>query len=181
MEATGNAPTLVSGPALRHDVRVLLQHEIHYDASPDEVFEMLADPEFRTAVCEAQQVVSQDVTIERQGDGFRLVCDQVQRTAGLPSFAKKFAGDTTRAIQREDWADSSGGDLEIDTPGKPSHLSGTITLEPTDTGTVETVELEVKVKVPLIGGKLEGLLVDVVTAALKVENRVGVAWLAGER
>ncbi len=157
------------------------RHELSYDAPPDEVFAMLADPAFREAVTTAQDVVSAEVSLTREGDGFSLAVDQVQRTEGLPSFAKKFAGETTRAVQRELWLDASSGSLEIEAPGKPTSMTGTITLEPEGAGTREVVELEIKVKVPLLGGKLEGLLADQVRTGMDVERGVGVDWLNGER
>ena len=157
------------------------RHELSYDAPPDQVFAMLADPAFREKVCAAMEVVSAEVSLEPSGDGFTLVCDQVQRTTGLPSFAKKFAGDTTRAVQREIWPDATGGTLEIETPGKPTSMKGTIRLEPAGPGTTEVVELLIRAKVPLIGGKLEGLMAEQVTAGMDTEHAVGVAWLNGER
>ena len=155
-------------------------HELSYDAPPAEVYAMLADPAFRERVSLAREVVSFDVTLTPTGSGFRLVNDQVQPTAGLPSFAKKFAGETTKAIQREEWDDHSSGTLTIETPGKPTSMTGTITLSPSGEGTVERVELEIKVKVPLIGGKLESLMADQVRQGMDVEHQVGEAWLRGE-
>jgi hypothetical protein len=35
--------------------------------------------------------------------------------------------------------------------------------------------------VPLIGGKLEGLLADLFKSGMNKEHTAGVAWLAGER
>lgn len=157
------------------------RHELTYDSPPEKVFAMLADPAFREAVSEAQGVVSHDVEITRQGAGFTLVNDQVQRTEGFPSFAKKFAGETTRAVQREEWTDRSGGSLAIEAPGKPSDIRGSIALEPAGAGTTEVVTLSVRVKVPLIGGKLEGLLADQIRTGIDVEHEVGRRWLAGDR
>lgn len=157
------------------------RHEMPYDAPPAEVFEMLADPAFRERVSDALDVVSAEVTLERDGDGFTLTNNQVQRTEGLPSFARKFAGDTTRAIQVEEWPDPRGGTLRIDAPGKPSRISGTIRLEPAGTGTTEVVELDITVKVPLIGGRLEGLLEEQVRRGMDLEHGVGRAWLEGDR
>ena len=155
------------------------RHELAYDAPPAAVFEMLADPEFRQAACAAQDVISAEVTLEREGNGFTLSVDQEQRTDDLPSFARTFAGASTRAIQREQWADTTGGTLQIDTPGKPSTLKGTITLRPEGSGTVEIVELEIKVKVPLIADKLEKLLAEKVAAGMDAEHGVGIDYLAG--
>ncbi len=157
------------------------RHELSYDASPDQVFEMLADPEFREKVCAAQDVISADVELTRSGGGFSLSIDQQQRTDDLPGFARTFAGDSTRAIQREEWADTTGATLKIEAPGKPSEISGTITLRPEGSQTVEIVELEVKVKVPLIGGKLEKLLAEKIRGGMDTEHSVGTAWLGGDR
>ena len=38
-----------------------------------------------------------------------------------------------------------------------------------------------KVSLPLVGGKLEQLIADVLGSALRNEQRVGRAWLAGDR
>ena len=161
--------------------RMRFRHELAYDATPAEVFEMLADPAFRERVSAALDVVSAEVTLERSGEGFSFTNDQVQRTAGLPSFAKKFAGDTTRAVQVEEWADAAGGTLRIDTPGKPASCAGTIRLEASGSGTTEVVELEIRMKVPLVGGKLEALMAEQVRNGMDVEHSVGEAWLRGER
>ena len=155
------------------------RHELSYDASPVDVFEMLADPAFREKVGEALGVVSADIVLERNGDGFTLTNDQVQRTEGLPSFAKKFAGDTTRVIQTEEWSSPTAGTLRIDAPGKPTSMAGTIELVPDGAGTVEVVELEIKAKVPLVGGKLESLMAAQVRDGMDTEREVGRAWLEG--
>jgi len=157
------------------------RHELSYDASPDQVFEMLADPAFREAACAAQDVISAEVMVERSGGGFTLTVDQLQKTDDLPAFARTFAGDSTRAIQREEWADTTGGTVAIDAPGKPSSIAGTITLRPEGSATVEIVELDVRIKVPLVGAKLEKLLADKVRAGMDAEHGVGVAWLKGNR
>jgi hypothetical protein len=153
------------------------RHELSYDAPPDQVFAMLADPEFRRRSCEAMEVISADVELERSAEGFTLVIDQLQNTKDLPSFARAFAGESTQAIQRETWSSSSAGDLVIESPGKPTSAKGTIRLEPDGAGTREVVELEIKVKVPLVGGKLEKLMAEKVAAGMDVEHGVGVAWL----
>jgi len=153
------------------------RHELSYDAPPDRVFAMLADPEFRKAACAAMEVISADVQLERDGEGFTLVVDQQQNTKDLPGFARTFAGESTQAIQREVWAGATTGDLSIESPGKPASASGTIRLEQDGSGTREVVELEIKVKVPLIGGKLEKLMAEKVAAGMDVERTVGVAWL----
>ncbi len=154
---------------------------LSYDHPPGAVFAMLADPAFREQVCVAQDVVSHDVRLTATAAGFELVMEQVQNTAGLPAIAKKITGDTTRAVVTESWSDPSGGTMTIEAPGKPTKASGTIALTAAGSGTEELVELDVKVKVPLIGGKLEQLMVDTIRAGYEIEQNVGTAWLAGDR
>lgn len=155
--------------------------ELAYEADPDEVFAMLSDPQFREKVARAQEVVSVDVRLTPSSGGFSMVSDQVQNTTDLPAIAKKFAGDTTQAVITEEWSVPTTGSVVITAPGKPTKAEGTITLAPGLTGTTEVVELEIKVKVPLIGGKLEQLMADNIESGYDIEHRVGQAWLAGER
>lgn len=152
-----------------------------YDASPADVFAMLSDETFRTKVCDAQEVVSHTVAITTTGDGFSLVMNQKQNTKDLPAIAKKIAGDTTDAVIKEDWKGSTGGSMSITTPGKPTSATGTIRLEADGAGTNEVVELEVKVKVPLIGGKLEALMAEQIESGFDVEYAVATAWLGGDQ
>lgn len=160
---------------------MLMHKELHYAAGPEAVFEMLADPAFRERVCEEQRVISHDVRIERSGDGFTLVNDEMQRTEGLPAIAKKFTGDTTHVIHRETWTVPTAGEMTIETPGKPGHVSGTVTLEPRGDATAQVVRLDATIRIPLIGGKLEALLVHTIERYYDIEHEVGVAWLEGER
>jgi hypothetical protein len=155
--------------------------ELEYDASPAEVYAMLSDPAFREAVCEAGDSVRHEVTITSAGDGMTVAVDQVQPAAGIPSFARKIVGDEIEILQREEWSSSTDAALDVSIPHKPGHLKGTITLREIGTGTVETVDAEIKVHIPMLGGKLEKLIADLLSSALRSEHRVGKGWLAGDR
>ena len=158
-----------------------LRHEISYDAPLADVFAMLADPDFRQASADAMGVISADVTITPNGEGISVHIDQVQPTEGVPGFAKKFAGETTRAVQTEEW----GSPPAAPSPSRPraSRPRSRARSRCAESGgrTTETLDAEVKVKVPLIGGKLESLMADLVTAGMDKEQVAGEAWLRGER
>lgn len=155
--------------------------ELEYDASPAEVYAMLCDPAFREAVCEAGDSIRHEVTITPDGDGMSVSVDQVQPAAGIPSFARKIVGDEIEILQREEWSSATDAALEVSIPHKPGHLKGTITLRESGTGTVETVDAEIKVHIPMLGGKLEKLIADLLGSALRSEHGVGKSWLAGDR
>lgn len=153
-------------------------HELTYDAPLTEVATMLADPAFRKEVCDYQRVLSSDVTVEETGAGTRVRIDQVQTARGIPSFAQKFVGDEIHIVQTETWHTAERGDIEVTFPGKPGEMRGTARLEESGGTTTETVDLTVKVAIPLLGGKLEGLIGDLLVKALEAENTVGNTWLA---
>jgi hypothetical protein len=154
------------------------EHTLRYDASPAEVFAMLGDPGFREEVCEAQHVSECTVEIDGVDDTMTVKVDQRRPSDGIPSFAKKFVGDTIHIAQREEWHSSTDAVLDVTIPGKPGHMKGTVTLRPDGDGTVETVTGELKVHIPIVGGKIEGLVIELFEHALEAEQRIGKAWLA---
>lgn len=155
-----------------------LVHEMTYDAPVEAVTAMLADPAFREEVCRYQGVLRQKVDIERVGEGIHVTIDQWQSTSGVPSFAKKIVGEETNIVQKEIWTTPTLGDITVEIPGKPGDMTGTARVEEQGGRTVETVDLTIKVGIPLVGGKIEGLISDLLLKALKAENKVGRDYLA---
>ena len=155
-----------------------IQHDLTYDAPVAVVAAMLADPAFREEVCDYQRVISKAVTITPSGQGMEVVIDMVQPARGIPSFAQKFVGDTINIVQSESWSSPTQGDISVAIPGKPGDMKGTAVLRESGAGTVETVDLTVKVNIPLVGGKLEGLIAGLLEKALVAENTVGREWLS---
>ena len=104
-----------------------IRHELRYDAPPAEVYAMLCDPAFREAVCEALRVVRHDVTIDPHGAGGRRAIDMAQRTAGIPSFARKMVGRGRSASSSPRLALGAGcRPRGSQIPGKPGGFDGTI-------------------------------------------------------
>ena len=155
-----------------------VRHQMHYPSPPDEVFEMLADPEFREDVCIEIHSTGTRVEIDRLGSSMSVLVVHRQGTDDIPAFAKKMVGDEIVIEQHETWQTPTRADLEIAIPGKPGHLRGTIVLEPEGEGTVETIEGDLKVNVPLIGGRIESLVADLMVSAMAAEERVGRRRLA---
>ncbi|HET6627772.1 MAG TPA: DUF2505 domain-containing protein [Nocardioidaceae bacterium] len=158
-----------------------IRHQLRYDATPAEVYAMLGDPAFRERVCAAMGTVSHDVSIEPADGTMSVRIDMRQRTHGVPGFAKKIVGDQTRVVQSERWTGGTAADLEVEIPGKPGHIRGRITLSGDASGTTESFEGEATVNIPLVGGKLEGVVRKLFLDGMDTEQQVGVAWLAGER
>ena len=156
-----------------------VQEELRYDdATLDQVYAMLVTREFREAVCDYQRVVRHEVTVNQVGETASVTIDQDHGTDRLPGFAKKIVGDRINIVQSEVWTGGAHGNITVTVPGKPGEMTGTATLVADGSSVVENVDMTVKVNLPLIGGKVEGLIADMLRKALRAEHHVGREWLA---
>lgn len=150
-----------------------VSHTLTYDAPLAEVHAMLLDPAFREEVCARSKVLSATATLEELPAGHRITVDRVQSAEGLPSFATRIVGDSIRVVQAETWTSPEHADVEVTIPGKPGEMTGTSRLSETDGVTTQQVELEIRVRIPLVAGKVEKLVADMLVKALTVEQTVG--------
>jgi hypothetical protein len=150
-----------------------MRKELHYDASPDAVVAMLKDAAFREQVLERSHVLRGSASV----DGNDVTIEQVQSAGSLPSFARKLVGDEIVIIQKEQWHGTTG-DIHVSIPGKPGEMEGTAVLTSVGAGTVEVVEMTIRVAIPLVAGKIERLVADMLEKALAKEHEVGQEWLA---
>jgi len=153
--------------------------DLTYDAAMADVDAMLMDPAFRERVCDAQGAIRKTVSVTEEDAGVTVVIDQVQTADGIPGFAKKFVGDEINLVQTESWFDAENARVEVVIPGKPGQMTGTVNLSESGGVTTERVQMEIKVNIPLVGGKIEGLIADLLKKALRAENAVGRQYLAG--
>jgi hypothetical protein len=158
-------------------VATRLSYDLTYDASLIEVGEMLMDAAFREQVCDAQLALRKSVSVGQDGGGMKVVVDMVQAAQGIPGFARKFVGDEIQLVQTEWWSDIETARVEVVIPGKPGQMSGTVTVRESGGTTTETVQMDIRVGIPLVGGKIESLIADLLRKALRVENAVGRKYL----
>jgi hypothetical protein len=151
-----------------------LRKELSYAAAPDAVHAMLTDPAFRGESLERQHVLRGSAKAE----GEHVTIEQVQSAASLPSFARKLVGDEIVILQQEWWTSATAADVHVTIPGKPGEMSGTIRLSPEGDGTLEVVEMTIRVGIPLVAGKIEKLVADMLGKALDKEHEAGQDWLA---
>lgn len=153
-------------------------HVNSYAAAPERVHAMLTSREFREEVCAYQRALSHSVEVTEHGSSTVVVITQSQAMEGAPAAARKVVGSSVTIVQREEWRAVDSADFSVEIPGKPGRLSGAVTLQDRGDGRCDEVFTgEVKVNLPLVGGKLEGFIADILTRALRREGRVGVQWL----
>ncbi|WP_028643012.1 DUF2505 domain-containing protein [Nocardioides sp. URHA0020] len=155
-----------------------LTHTMTYDAPLAAVSAMLDDPAYRHEVIVAQGCTDGSFTIETAGDVTTAVVDQVRPAAGLPSYATRLVGSEINIVQREEWTSAEYADLHVSIPGKPGQMVGSNTLVEDGTTTTETLEVAISVSIPLVGGKVEKLIADMLRKALREEERVAHAYLS---
>lgn len=82
--------------------------------------------------------------------------------ADVPKAMKKFLGDWNMVKQTETWTGTPGEsyqcNIEIDIHGVPVTIKGTMELKAEGEGCVNTVNLDIKCGIPLIGKKLAELV-----------------------
>ena len=153
-------------------MRMQVTHQL--DGDIDRVYALLTDPRFleRKFAAGGAKDVSADCEATAEGGCHMVIRRHI--TVDLTGFAKKFIQPTNSVVQTESWAPADGDGrrlctYRIDVQGVPSHIDGTVTLTPDGGGTRQDIEAEVKVAIPLVGGKLEKLAVDSGTKLLADE------------
>lgn len=161
-------------------MRMHLEH--HYDADVETVFALITDADFMVRKYTA--IGSTDVAVDKSEDagGCELVLKRTV-TVDLPGFAKRVMTPSNTAIQTENWA-AAGPDgsrvchYRVEIQGMPSSVSGTVTLSADGDGTRQDIDADVKVSIPLIGGRLEKFAISTGTSDLAAQAVFTAAELA---
>jgi hypothetical protein len=143
----------------------------------------LSDPEFCTRKYADAGATDIQVDSDQRADGPKLVSRR-KLTVDLPGFAKRVMQPTNAVVQTDQWApaDDAGRRVcrySVEVQGVPSRIDGTVTLTPDGGGARQDVQAEVKVSIPLLGGKLEKFAVDNGVKALEHEAAFTANELAG--
>ncbi|HEX2807713.1 MAG TPA: DUF2505 domain-containing protein [Kineosporiaceae bacterium] len=169
------------------DVRedhVQVSADIRYDADPQRVFMMLVDPQFQEAKCVATGAIEHSVAVRENGDGgATIVSRRSMPTHHVPELVRPFLGRSLELIETQEWsaAGSDGsrtGSIMVEIHGAPVRFSASTALAADGAGTHQPIAGDLKASIPLIGGRIEKASEPAVTAAIRVEQRTGTAWLA---
>lgn len=156
---------------------------VDYSATPQDVFIMFADEEFQHRKCKATGALSHTVSITGQGERTLIVTTRQLPSERFPHFVKSMVGDHLNVRETQDWGLTGAdgirhGTLTVDIAGAPVHLHGTLSLAPGGPGSVETIEGDLKARIPFLGGRVEEAAAPAVQSAIRVEGETGAVWLA---
>jgi hypothetical protein len=154
-----------------------------FDATPDEVAETLLDEDYQASLDGIRPLKKRQVLEQvEKGDG--VVVRRTRCVLGTDlGAAKRFLGDNEPAwVEEATWdPDRQRWEWVIHPEVAADLLSsaGSIELRQDGEGTVRRVTGVVKVKVPLYGGKVEGVIVSGLEEAYDEEATRLAKWLGG--
>lgn len=143
-----------------------VRSEVRTPHPVDEVFDLLTSEQWVERKASRFRDGSQVVRREATPSGGVLLAVSRELPDGAPGFLSKLLPGG-RVVQTDEWVpdDGSGtrtGTWQVELAGAPARLGGTMRIEPDGTGSSYVVLGETKVSVPLIGGKAEAYIAEMV-------------------
>ena len=154
-----------------------------FDHPIEQCWAMFHDPDSHVAKFEAMGHRDLEVIEQVRSDtSLRIVIERIVDVE-VPGFAKKVIKPTNLLRSIDVWSDAGdgtyGGTFDLETKGVPIETRGRTRLTPDgDARTRYEVTIDLKVKVPLIGGKIADFSKGIIDKQLDEEFRLGDAWLA---
>jgi hypothetical protein len=144
-----------------------------FPASPADVFALLLDRDVVTAIVVAAGGDGATV-VTHEGGPHRLtiVSTSPVDPATLPAALRPMIGSNAKGTKSERWitdGDGYAADFEISVPGAPATVTATARLAAQADGSRLVINGTAEVKVPVLGPKIERLLVDQVSGRLATE------------
>ena len=156
-----------------------LHESVELPGPLERVHELLLEPSFREEVARRSGAQEVTVSVDREAGASVVTVDSRQSTSGMPAMATRFLGDQLAIHQVERWTSEESGTITVTIPGQPGQVEGTLRLAERGGVTAQTVQAEVTVKIPLVGGKVEKLIASVVGHVLALQAEVGAERLGG--
>lgn len=154
-----------------------------YPVGVDAVFAAFTDRRYwlaRLADSGADTATLDALTVD--GDGaVEVTATQRLHRDRLPGLAVQFLRGDLEVVRRELWHPvrdgTSRGSVDAAVTAVPAALSSNTALVPIAAGSRLTVSAAVRVKVPLLGGRIEGLIAGALGDLLVAEQRFTETWL----
>lgn len=154
-----------------------------FDRGIDEVWEMFHDPQAHVAKFTRMGHRDLEVVEEVRTDDALDLTIRRQVDLDVPAVAAKFISPSNTVTSVDHWQRVGdqllSGHYTVDIKGAPAETRGTTRVEADGDGCTYTVELDVKVKVPVVGEKIAKALRPQLEAQMREEFEAAEAWLAG--
>ncbi len=121
------------------------------------------------------------MVVDDQG-GIDVVTTQTLRADRLPGVVTQFHRGDLSFVREEAWSPVLDGQatatVKGSIPGAPANLTGTAMLAPVGGGSRLRFTVEVEVRVPLVGGKIENFIGGQLVDLLIAEQHFTTLWIA---
>jgi hypothetical protein len=163
-----------------------IDHSAHYSFPPAKVHAAFVDPQYwhrRLAEIGGPAATVEDIT---PGPGtIDLHMTQAIPAEHLPSIVTSIRPGDLVIHRHESWGALDGerarGRFSAGVEGMPGKAEGTLTLAPDTNGAFVVIEGEVEVKIPFLGSKVEGMIVDELVGLFDSEQAFTTKWLSESR
>jgi hypothetical protein len=152
-----------------------------YDADLDAMWAMIGSQDYWTQKYESMGAKNVRFDQFDAGEAALTITSQRDVPADLPGFAKKIIGETNHVTQTERWTrsgDSAHCEISIEVKNVPGGTSGTMDMRPSGSGVVWDADFDIKISLPLVGGKLEGVMLEETRTNFTTEKAFNDSWLA---
>ena len=156
---------------------------ITYPASPVRTAQMLADPAYQEERVGRAGLNDASVDVAQRGQGFVSTISGTIQPSQLPSVASRLVRSAVSFTVAESWGEpkddgSRSGGYDVTIKNAPVKVSATSTMSPAGEATTVTVDVDLKVTVPLVGKTIEEKAMGMVGRVVADEERRATAWLA---
>jgi hypothetical protein len=152
-------------------------HTFTWDAPLETVHAMWTDPVFQERRAQAGSPVRAESHVSKENGHAEISLFRLMRI-DPPGFLKNFVGDSIGIQETQVWDGPAAGTLLVEIQKQPGDVRGTIRATESGATTTITVDVEVSVRVPLLGGKVEKYVAGILDQLLNHDDRLGRAWLA---
>ena len=160
---------------------------ITYPASPARTAQMLADPAYQEERVSRAGLDNASVDVAQRGQGFVTTIAGSIQPSQLPSVASRIVRSAVSFTVAASWGEpkddgSRSGGYDVTLKNTPVKVSATSTMAPAvdaaGEATIVTVDVDLKVSVPLVGKTIEEKAMSMVGRVVADEERRATAWLA---
>ena len=150
-------------------------HTMTWDAPPAAVYAMVTDPAYQEQRSQAGSPIRAEASVAADGDR-AIVSVFRQMAVDPPGFLKNFVGDSIGIQETQTWTSPTSATLLVEILKQPGDVKGTLRLTESGAATVVTLDAEIAVKVPLVGGKVEAYIAGILDRLLAKDDQIGQAW-----
>lgn len=155
-----------------------------YSGSVEQVYRAFSDERYWLArlTDSGADDYSLDAMVVDEHDGLYINTTQTLRANRLPGVVTQFHRGDLSFVREETWSPvrdgEAGATVKGSIPGAPAGLTGTAVLAPAGAGSRLEFTVEVEVRVPLVGGKIESFIGSQLVDLLIAEQRFTTVWIA---